>query len=90
MNIGLGVKKLRKKYNISQKELAILINVKQSYLSQIESGKKNVTLNVAKRICDVLEDVSIDYLLFLSINLDNIEIEPKKDMIVELLKRIKQ
>jgi transcriptional regulator with XRE-family HTH domain len=89
MNIALGIKKLRKKYNISQKELAILIGVKQSYLSQIESGKKNVSLNIAKKICDVLEDVSVDYLIFLSINLDNIEQEAKKDMVVELLKRIR-
>ena len=40
--------------NMSEKELALRLGVKQPYLNAIASGKKNVTLEQLERIADGL------------------------------------
>ena len=50
--IGLLLKKAREERNITQSELAELINKKREYISKIENNGSNVTL---KTLFDVVE-----------------------------------
>ncbi|MCG1666723.1 MAG: CBS domain-containing protein [Thermoplasmata archaeon] len=50
------IKKLRKKANITQKELANLTGLSQSYIARIESGDLNPTYENVKRIFSILDE----------------------------------
>ncbi len=54
MNIGNGIKNIRKIRGISQGDLAERINISPSSLSQIENGIKRPTAKNLKKICDAL------------------------------------
>ena len=54
MNISENLKVLRKKNNFSQRELAQVINVNQSFISQVERGTKTLSLIIAYDISKVL------------------------------------
>lgn len=45
MNIGQSIKQLRKERGISQKEFAKLVKISQTYLSLVESGKRDCTIH---------------------------------------------
>jgi|GEM_PF-596287 len=60
--IGRRIKYLREKRGFTQTQLARLVNIGKSTLSEYESGKANPTAEVIRKIADVL-DVSADYLL---------------------------
>jgi transcriptional regulator with XRE-family HTH domain len=51
MNIGQAIKEVRKNKNLSQGELAALIPLSQTSLSQIESGIKTPSTGTVKKIC---------------------------------------
>lgn len=55
MNIGQAIKEVRKNKDLSQGELAALIPLSQTSLSQIESGIKTPSTATVKKICAVLE-----------------------------------
>ena len=53
--IGNRIKELRtEKLNLAQEEFANLLGVDRTYLSRIESGKQNITLNTLFAICSKL------------------------------------
>ncbi len=61
---GLAVRKRRKEIGISQEELAMRINTDsnkntkyadQSYVSKVELGQANVTLETIQVLCDALD-----------------------------------
>ena len=57
------VLKLRRKKEISQKELAKMMNTKQPSIARFESGDYNPTLDFLKRIADVLDsDLDIKFI----------------------------
>ena len=62
INLGLKIKDLRAKKNISQQELSDLIGVKRQYISQIEAGDYNVTVDTLNKIATAFE-ISISELL---------------------------
>jgi transcriptional regulator with XRE-family HTH domain len=68
--IGSRIKTLRQVRGISQEELAEKISVNAKYLSSIERGKANPTLDVFIRIADAL-NIGLPELF-------NIEYEPKE------------
>lgn len=43
-DIGDRVKELRSKQNLSQKDLALICGFDRTYLSRVESGKQNITI----------------------------------------------
>ena len=51
---GQNVKELRKAANISQEELALRLDADQAYVSRIESGQMNVTLETIEEIAKAL------------------------------------
>lgn len=52
--VGLQLRRIREKMDLSQKEAAKKIGVSQQIISRIESGRSNVSLGVLKRTADKL------------------------------------
>lgn len=51
---GLAVKEQRNRLNVSQEELAMRIGADQAYVSRIEAGQMNVTLETVEQIASAL------------------------------------
>lgn len=66
-SIGERIKTARKKRNLTQEELAALVDLSPTHISVIERGVKSPKLDTFIRIANVL-NVSSDYLLFNNIN----------------------
>lgn len=52
--IGKSVRKIRKMRGITQRELALMINVKPNTLCQYELGKSEISLSILMKIASVL------------------------------------
>lgn len=52
---GLAVKEHRRLLKVSQEELAMRIGADQAYVSRIEAGQMNVTLETVEQIATALE-----------------------------------
>jgi len=52
---GLSVKKYRKKAGMTQEELADAAHVTRSYMSDVETARRNVTIRIAARIAFALD-----------------------------------
>ena len=52
--VGENVRALREKRGIAQDELAHQADIHVTYLSGVETGKRNITLNVLERIASAL------------------------------------
>ena len=70
--IGKRIKSARQEKHLSQMQFAELINVSTPYLSDIENGKTNLSLDIFTRIVEVLQisaayhgGYSADYGIFL-------------------------
>lgn len=55
LRIGRRIRELRKEKNIPLRELAEKTGLSASYLSQVENGRINITITLAKKISDALE-----------------------------------
>ena len=62
---GLAVREQRKTLNVSQEELAMRIGADQAYVSRIEAGQMNATLETVEQIASALE-IDIDQLFIRS------------------------
>lgn len=54
-DFGRAVATLRKEKGYSQERFALEANIARKYMSDIENGKRNVSLDVIKRIAEKLE-----------------------------------
>ena len=54
MDLGNAVKELRKKRGLTQGNFCEQIGITQSYLSQVEKGHKEPSIDVIKKIADAL------------------------------------
>lgn len=54
-NPRLNLEECRKKKNVSQKQLAIILHISQGYISEIEQGLKSPTVRMLYKIADALE-----------------------------------
>jgi transcriptional regulator with XRE-family HTH domain len=59
--LGARIKELRQQKGISQEKFAELADLDRTYISGIESGKRNISLEVISRIAGVF-DISISEL----------------------------
>jgi transcriptional regulator with XRE-family HTH domain len=82
MNIGEAIKDLRKKKKVSQKVLSKRIGITQGYLSLIEKGLREPSLDLIKKIAESLDIPQ--QLLFLSIG----NFAPKHRKYVKPIKKI--
>lgn len=62
ITIGKRVTKIRNNMNMTKKDFAKLIGMKEQYLGSVESGQKGLTIEKAIMICNKT-GVSADYLL---------------------------
>ena len=61
--LGQKIRELRESQNLTQEKLGDMIGISQDYLSRIEQGKKNPTVNLLYKIagglgvqvCDLIE-----------------------------------
>lgn len=61
--IGGKIKRCRKEAKLTQERLAELVNISPTYLSEIETNRKQPGRRVLCAIAEAL-DVSVDYLLY--------------------------
>ena len=61
-DIGKRIKKVRKEHGLSQSDLADKMNVSTSYVSDIENGKINFSLDSIMRLTEALQ-IAADWLL---------------------------
>ena len=60
IDIGFKIKKLREEKNLSQEQLANLLDISQSKLSKIENGRlKKIEMKLVLKFCKSI-DVSLD------------------------------
>ena len=52
---GIAVRKRRKELGLSQEDLGLRIGLDQGYVSRIEQGQMNITLDTMEEICKVLD-----------------------------------
>ncbi|MEI6143817.1 MAG: helix-turn-helix transcriptional regulator [Mariniphaga sp.] len=52
---GLRIRELRKKNGISQEALAFKAGIDRTYMTSVENGKRNISIENIKRIIDALE-----------------------------------
>ena len=64
MNIGKAIQTCRSQRDLSQQQLATEIGLSKSYLSLIESGKRELSLARLNSIADVLQ-IPVELLVFL-------------------------
>lgn len=60
-NIGNKIRQIRKGKNIPQIELAVEIGIDRSYLSEIENGRTNPSINILYAISDALHVNIIEF-----------------------------
>jgi len=62
--IGIKIKKLRLSKNYSQHELSEKVSFSRSNLSNLESGRFNITISALQEFCEVFNCKSSDILPF--------------------------
>ena len=55
IKFGLKIKELRKEKSYSQDKLAKLASIEKSYISNIENGNRNVSLQILNKLAKALE-----------------------------------
>ncbi len=67
--IGYRIKELRiNKMNLTQDEFSKLLNWDRTYLSRVESGKQNMTVESLEKVCEVLEISLKDFFAYMDDN----------------------
>ena len=64
--VGYRIKELRiNNLNMTQEEFAKLLDYDRTYLSRIESGKQNITLESLEHICNLLNVSLKDFFMYM-------------------------
>ena len=61
--IGARIQALRKEHNMTQEELAEILHVSRTHLSNLETGQKNLTLEFLTEVTSYF-NVSLDHLVY--------------------------
>lgn len=80
IDVGKRIFDARKEKNMTREKLAELSDISVQFLADIEKGRKSMTINTLKKICDSL-NLSADYII-------NGEPRGKYDIIVSLLDKL--
>ena len=54
IRVGLRIKQLRAESGLSQDALAFSVGMSRSYLAEVETGKRNISILNIERLCDGL------------------------------------
>ena len=52
---GLVLKRIRKEKGFSQESLANTADIDRTYVSDIEKGKRNISLRIIEKLCNTLQ-----------------------------------
>ena len=63
LETGLRIRAMREAQRLSREKLAEKANISVQFLSDIENGKKGMTVTTLKKICTAL-NLSADYIVF--------------------------
>ena len=77
---GQRIADLRRDYGYSQEKLAEMADISVQFLSEIERGKKNMTVTTLRKMCSALS-VTADYII-------NGESYESEDELIELCKTL--
>ena len=61
LKIGQRIRELRKELNISQEALAYKAEVDRTYVTDIENGRRNVSLEILERLIKALNVTISDF-----------------------------
>ncbi|MCK6053654.1 helix-turn-helix domain-containing protein [Moraxella osloensis] len=75
--IHQALKKIREFHNIKQSELSMRLGISNSYLSEIESGKKSPSLELLDKYSDIF-NIPVSSLILFSETLDDEEAKLSK------------
>lgn len=53
-NIGIEIVRLRNQKNVSQEKLALNANIDRRYMSDIENGRRNISVEILSKIAKAL------------------------------------
>lgn len=79
-SIGRKIKEQRIKKNISQEQLAEIVDVTPSYISNLESGNRSASLKTTLDIVNAL-DMSFDYLMLENMHNNSKELKVDKNLL---------
>lgn len=79
--INDALRLLRLYIGLSQKQIASELDVSQSFISEMESGEKSVTIDILKKYSDRF-DVRMSQLLFFAEELDGVPVRQKGKLII--------
>ncbi len=85
MKLGEKIKLLRKSKNISQEQLAAMLNINRNYLSRVETGKSEPSSSVLKNIATIF---NIDLNSLLDIKKSDEEEAKKIEYIINSCKQL--
>ena len=54
LQLAKNIKKARKANNLSQNELAEILDISREHLAKIETGKRTISLGLLFNLCDAL------------------------------------
>jgi transcriptional regulator with XRE-family HTH domain len=83
--INKALKLIRTFYDVSQSDLASRLGISNSYLSEIESGKKQPTMEILSKYSEQFE-IPLSSIMFFSENLD--EPKPSDKIRIHVAKKI--
>lgn len=61
-NIGIEIVRLRNQKNVSQERLALNANVDRRYMSDIENGRRNISVEMLSKIAKALNTTGSEIL----------------------------
>lgn len=61
-NIGIEIVRLRNQKNVSQEKLALNANIDRRYMSDIENGRRNISVEMLSKIAKALETTGSEIL----------------------------
>ena len=61
--VGITIRELRKEKGISQENFAYESGIDRRYMSDIENGKRNISLDILERVSEKLEIKISDFFL---------------------------
>ena len=70
ITIGARIKEERKKLNLTRETFSEKISISPQFLSEIENGKKGMSIETLYKICNTF-NISADYLLFGNLFISN-------------------
>ncbi len=71
---GQRIRNMRESQKLSREKLAEMSSISTQFLADIETGKKGMTVNTLRKICDALK-VSSDSIVFGTNNTNHVNID---------------